>query len=64
MLNILPDGSITLTIRGKIIAQIDPIAACAMSAIDLVIFENNARFDYYERDSGFYSLKISMSVGR
>lgn len=57
MLNILQDGSITLTIHGKIIAQVDPIAAGSMSAIDLVIFENNARFDYYERDSGFYSLK-------
>lgn len=57
MLNILSDGSITLTIKGSVIASIDPISANQMTAIDLVLFENNVRLNHYEINNGFYSLK-------
>ena len=56
MLNFLPDGSITLTIKGSTVASIDPIAANKMNAIDLVLFENNARLHDYEMNNGFFSL--------
>ena len=56
MLNFLPDGSLTLTIKGSIVASVDPIAANKMTAIDLVLFENNARLHHYEINNGFYSL--------
>ena len=57
MLNFLSDGSITLTIKGSVIASIDPIAASKMTAIDLVLVENNARLNRYEIENGFYSFK-------
>ncbi len=57
MLNFLSDGSITLTIKGSIIASIDPMTASQMTAIDLVLFENKARLNHYEINNGFYSLK-------
>lgn len=60
MLNFLSDGSITLTIKGAIVASIDPIGASQMTAIELVLFENNARLNHYEINNGFYSLKNQM----